>query len=89
MSLRRAIDTHVHCGPDVRPRKTTAFELATAARQASMRALVLKNHHASTVALAAALSEALPGIRVLGGLVLNEAAGGWNSSAVEAALAIS
>ncbi|MCU0247890.1 MAG: DUF6282 family protein, partial [Bryobacter sp.] len=86
MSLKGAIDTHVHSGPDVRERKTTSYELARAARDASMRAIVLKNHHCSTVPLAAALSEALPGLRVRGGLVLNRAVGGWNVEAVEAAL---
>jgi hypothetical protein len=86
MSLKGVIDTHVHSGPDVRERKTTSFELARAARDASMRALVLKNHHCSTVGLAAAISEALPGIAVRGGLVLNHATGGWNVAAVEAAL---
>lgn len=86
MRVQAVIDTHVHAGPDVRPRRTTAYELAQAARDAGMRAIVLKNHHAPTVTLAAALSEALPGIRVLGGLVLNHAIGGWNREAVEAAL---
>lgn len=86
MSLKGAIDTHVHSGPDVRERKTTSYELARAARDAKMRAIVLKNHHCSTVLLAAALSEALPGLKVRGGLVLNHAAGGWNVEAVEAAL---
>jgi hypothetical protein len=86
MSLKGAIDTHVHSGPDVRARKTTSYELARAAREAGMRAIVLKNHHCSTVPLAAALSEALPGILVRGGLVLNRPAGGWNPEAVEAAL---
>lgn len=86
MSVRGAIDTHVHSGPDVRARKTTAFELARAAREAGLRGLVLKNHHCSTVPLAAALAEAFPGLAVRGGLVLNRAVGGWNVEAVEAAL---
>lgn len=86
MTLKGAIDTHVHSGPDVRLRKTTSYELARAAREAGMRAIVLKNHHCSTVPLAAALSEALPGLLVRGGLVLNRAAGGWNVDAVESAL---
>lgn len=86
MSGAGAIDTHVHSGPDVRARKTTSYELACAARAASMRAIVLKNHHCSTVTLAAALSEALPGLVVRGGLVLNHAIGGWNVEAVDAAL---
>ena len=86
MTLEGVIDTHVHAGPDVRPRKSTAWELARAAREAGMRAIVLKNHHCSTVPLAAALTEALPGIRVFGGLVLNHAVGGFNVEAVDAAL---
>lgn len=86
MKLRGVIDTHVHSGPDVRARKATAYDLARTAREAGVRAIVLKNHHCSTVPLAAALTEALPGISVRGGLVLNRAAGGWNAEAVEAAL---
>jgi hypothetical protein len=86
MTLKGAIDTHVHSGPDVRVRKTTSYELVQAAREAGMRAIVLKNHHCSTAPLAAALTEAVPGIVVRGGLVLNRAAGGWNVEAVEAAL---
>ncbi len=86
MRLQAVIDTHVHAGPDVRPRKVSAYQLARAAREAGMRAIVLKNHHCSTVPLAAALSEALPGIIVRGGLALNQAVGGWNPEAVDAAL---
>lgn len=86
MNLAGAIDTHVHAAPDVRPRKLNAYELAKSARDRAMRAIVLKNHHTSTVALAAMLSEALPGICVLGGLVLNRAVGGFNLEAVDAAL---
>jgi hypothetical protein len=84
--LQGAIDTHVHAGPDVRIRKTTSYELVKAASEAGMRALVLKNHHTSTVLVAAALSEAFPSIRVFGGLVLNDQIGGFNRDAVSAAL---
>jgi hypothetical protein len=48
-----SIDLHVHCAPDVRPRKMTALELARAAKLAGMRGVVLKNHETSTTALAA------------------------------------
>jgi hypothetical protein len=86
MELNGVIDLHVHAGPDVRPRKMTALELAGAARVARMGGLLLKNHHTSTVLQAAAVSEQLPGLKVLGGLALNEWVGGWNPAAVEAAL---
>jgi hypothetical protein len=84
--LAGAVDTHVHSGPDVRPRRTSSFELIRDARDAGMRAVLLKNHHSPTVTLAAALEQALPGIRVLGGLALNDATGGFNVEAVDAAL---
>ena len=84
--MRAPIDLHVHCAPDVRPRKMTAIELARAARAAGMRALLLKNHETSTVPLAAAIRESAPDIDIFGGLVLNEAVGGFNPHAVEMAL---
>lgn len=84
--LDGACDLHVHCAPDVRQRRTTALELARAARDAGMSALLLKNHEFSTVALAATVSEALDGFPVYGGIVLNEAVGALNVAAVEIAL---
>ncbi len=86
MELEGVIDLHVHAGPDLRPRKTTALELARAARAAGMRGFLLKNHHAPTVIAAAVLREALPGLEVYGGLALNESVGGLNPAAVEAGL---
>jgi hypothetical protein len=84
--LTGVIDLHVHAGPDVRPRKMDALELARAARGAGMRALLFKNHHAPTMIAARLLEQAVPGVRVFGGLVLNESVGGLNPAAVEAAI---
>jgi hypothetical protein len=86
VDLDGAIDLHVHFGPDVRPRKTTLVELARAAADAGMRALMAKNHHTSTVLAAAAVNELELGAGVFGGIVLNEWVGGLNPGAVEAAL---
>lgn len=84
--LQGAIDLHVHCSPDVRPRKMTAVELVQAAKAAGMRGLLLKNHDAPTAPLAGVLRELIPGIAVFGGLVLNHAVGGFNPEAVDTAL---
>ncbi len=86
MDLDGAIDLHVHCAPDTRPRKTTAHELLRAAREAGMRGLLLKNHDTPTTAMAAVLAASEPDIHVFGGLVLNEAVGGFNPSAVDTAI---
>jgi predicted TIM-barrel fold metal-dependent hydrolase len=84
--LQGVIDLHVHVGPDVRPRKVDALELARAARSAGMRGLVLKNHHTSTVQSAAVVRAVVPELAVCGGIALNEAVGGLNPAAVDAAL---
>lgn len=86
MDLNGAIDLHVHCAPDTRPRKMTAHELLNAARGAGMRGLLLKNHDTPTTAMAAVLAGSTPGFEVFGGLVLNEATGGFNPSAVDTAI---
>lgn len=51
-----------------------------------MHGLLLKNHHVPTVMLAAAVREMVPELHIFGGLVLNEAVGGFNPRAVEVAL---
>jgi hypothetical protein len=84
--LHGAIDIHVHAAPDVRPRKTDWLTMAGEARAAGMRGFVLKNHHVSTVAEAALVRAAVPGIETWGGIALNHAVGGVNPHAVEAAL---
>lgn len=84
--LEGVIDLHVHAGPDVRPRKMTALDVARAAQAAGMRGLLVKNHHTATVLAAAAVEQQVPGLRVFGGLALNEWVGGLNPAAVEAAL---
>jgi hypothetical protein len=84
--LRGAIDTHVHSAPDVIARKLDDVALVRQARAAGMRALVLKCHHGCTCARAYLLNQFLPEVRVFGGIVLNDTAGGFNPHAVEAAL---
>lgn len=79
-------DLHVHCAPDVRPRKTNALELVYAARDAGMGGLLLKNHDTPTVSLASTLRQVVCGLQVFGGIALNEAVGGFNPRAVETAL---
>jgi hypothetical protein len=84
--IEGAIDLHVHAAPDTRPRKCSALELARAAQISGMRGLLLKNHDTPTTSLAATVSEAVPGMAVRGGIVLNDSVGGFNAAAVETAL---
>lgn len=77
------IDMHVHPAPDVFGRALTDIEMVTVARRKGMRGLVLKNHVVTTADRAATAMEAVPGIEVWGGIVLNKSVGGINPSAVE------
>ncbi len=77
------IDMHVHPDPDVFGRALTDVEMATVARRKGLRGLVLKNHVGTTADRAALAMQAVPGIEIWGGIVLNHAVGGINPSAVE------
>ncbi len=84
--LEGAIDLHVHSAPDLDPRRYDDLELARAAERAGLRAVLIKNHHSSTVERAWLTSKVVPGVSVFGGVVLNETVGGLNPAAVRLAL---
>ena len=80
--LEGMIDLHVHAAPDSDIRAVDAFEAARLAQRRGMRALLFKNHNTHTASLAYLVSQAVPGIEVYGGIVLNQAVGGINPLAV-------
>lgn len=80
------IDLHIHSAPDVRIRRHTDLELASAARAAGARAIVIKSHHVPTMDRAWHTTQATPGVLVFGALTLNWSAGGLNHHAVSTAL---
>ena len=86
--LEGAVDLHVHSAPDVDRRRFNDLELARAAKDAGVGAVLIKSHQNSTVERAWLVSQCVPGIRVYGGLVLNETVGGLNPAAVRLALAL-
>ncbi|MEG3991474.1 DUF6282 family protein [Microcoleus sp. S28C3] len=82
--IEGAIDFHIHSSPDVIPRSLDDFEVAKSAARSHMKAVVLKNHYASTAARAVLVNKIVPEVQVFGGVVLNYAVGGINPEAVEA-----
>jgi uncharacterized protein DUF6282 len=84
--LEGAVDLHVHSAPDVDRRRFNDLELARAAKEAGVGAVLIKSHQNSTVERAWLVAQCVPGIRVYGGLVLNETVGGLNTAAVRLAL---
>jgi hypothetical protein len=86
IDLTGLVDLHIHSAPDVQPRWGDDLEVAAQARQAGMRAVLLKSHAAPTAGRAAIAEKATGGVRVFGGIALNAEVGGLNPAAVEAAL---
>ncbi len=84
--MEGAVDLHVHSAPDVVERRYNDFELAEESRRVGMSAILIKSHQNSTVERAWLASQAVNGIDVRGGLVLNETVGGFNPAAVRLAL---
>src|SRR5882757_9591272 len=83
ISLKGAIDIHVHQDPDSAPRAIDADDVARQAKAAGMRAVVLKNHWEDTAALAYMVRKIVPGIDVFGGITQDLAVGGINIEAVK------
>ena len=86
VDMHGAIDVHVHSEPDLFPRIGDDVQVCRHAAEAGLRAIVLKCHSERTTSRAFLTQQMVPGITVLGGIVLNRAVGGINPAAVEAAL---
>ena len=86
LDLAGLIDMHIHSAPDLWPRFADDIDAARAAAAAGLGAILLKSHDTLTADRAALAEKAVGGIRVCGGLALNEAVGGLNPRAVEVAL---
>jgi len=84
--LKGAIDLHFHAGPDVRERKLTYLEAAIQARDAGMRAILIKSHSTITADIASLIQPLVREILIFGGIALNYPLGGLNPAAVETAL---
>ncbi len=83
ITLKGAVDIHVHQDPDSAPRAIDADDVARQAKAAGMRAVVLKNHWEDTAALAYMVRKMVPGVEVFGGITQDLAVGGINIEAVK------
>jgi hypothetical protein len=86
IDMTGAVDVHVHSEPDLFPRIADDVGVARHAVSLGLRAFSLKCHSERTTTRAYMTMQQVPGIQVVGGIVLNRAVGGINPAAVEAAL---
>ncbi len=84
--MQGAIDMHIHSAPSLFPRQVDHLEAAEGARKMGMKAVVLKCHHGYSCDRMYFVRKIVSGIEVYGGVVLNNAVGGINPFAVEAAI---
>ncbi len=82
---RGSIDIHVHAAPDpVAARRHDALDMALAARDAGMRAVIFKSHEYPTVPVASVLNRVVEHFTVFGAVSMDYEAGGLNPAALEA-----
>ena len=83
VELEGIIDIHAHVGPATQlsiSRTFDAIEAAQLAQRHGMRALVFKQHYLETASWAYLVSRMVPGIKLFGGIALNRAVGGINTT---------
>jgi len=86
VKLDGAIDLHIHSFPCTFQRRVDDRQVAQAASDAGMAAIMLKCHHESTVSRAYLVQKEFPNLKIFGGIVLNQFVGGINPAAAEVAL---
>jgi hypothetical protein len=86
--LHGAIDIHVHPGPHLKssPRRLDPFQTAIEAREAGMRAIVLKDVFEMSNGTAWLVNQQVANFKVFGGLMLNTVYGGMNPRAFKTAI---
>lgn len=83
--MEGAWDTHMHAMPGLTQSKNTILETAVMAKDLNMGGIVYKDLHFPTATQSSIVMEAVPGIKVVGGVSLNGSLGGLNPWVVEAA----
>lgn len=84
--IQRAIDIHVHIGPEIIPRKYTVESLIREEKN-KLGGCVLKNHFYPTSAFISEVKQ--NSLQLFGGIVLNNFVGGLNAEAIYAASLLS
>ncbi len=83
--VRGGYDMHVHIDPDFVPRIIDDIGLARRCVELGLAGFQMKSHYTSTAERARTVNAAVPGVRAIGAIVLNQAIGGINPLAVEIA----
>ena len=81
---RGSIDMHLHPAPDMKKdRRLDAVQLALAAQEAGMKAIVLKSTYYPTTPVAINVGPLAPNVKVIGSIALDYEVGGLNPTIVK------
>ena len=83
--VRGGYDMHVHIDPDFVTRIIDDVSLARRCLELGLAGFQMKSHYNATAERARTVNAAVPGVRAIGAIVLNQAVGGMNPLAVEIA----
>src|ERR1700742_1819780 len=83
--VRGGFDPYVHVAPDFAPRRITDLELAARCRELGLAGFGLTSHYTATAERAEVVNAAAGERLAAGAIVLNDAVGGLNATAVEVA----
>lgn len=83
-----SVDLHCHSGPSVMERGVSHIDMMRLAQQVGMRAVCFKDHYYTTAPAVKLIQGEFPqdDVELLGSIVLNNAAGGFNPYALDVAL---
>jgi hypothetical protein len=83
--LQDAYDLHIHCAPDLLPRKMDDLEMAQRVIASRMKGFAIKSHYFCTSERAEIVRKLYPRCNAVGAITLNQSVGGINPMAVEMA----
>ena len=83
--LQDAYDLHIHCAPDLMPRKMDDMEMAQRVVASGMKGFAIKSHYFCTSERAEIVRKLYPQCHAVGAITLNQSVGGINPMAVEMA----
>src|SRR3954447_23752869 len=83
--VRGGFDPYVHAAPDFAERRITDLELAERCLELGLAGFALMSHYTATAERAAVVNAAAGKRLAAGAIVLNDAVGGLNATAVEVA----
>lgn len=84
--LKDAIDMHLHPGPSIQLRRMDFLQMAKSAAEVGLKGIVFKPSEFCSMDRAYAAEKVTQGIKVFGGIVLDNFVGGLNPHAVDVAI---